>query len=461
MSKIVNDVIKVGATNVLILLIGIVSGFVLPKYLTILDYSYYRTYFLYISLLGFFHFGFLDGLYLKYGGIELKDIKKGTLADEFYFLVIQQIIITTILVILFIVLGLDTIYLLVLLTLIPTNIFTFFSFLYQATGRFTEFSFLNVLKNVMNFIPIIILFFIMVIKDVDVLIISQIALSFLVIVIIYLYNFGYLKNVRTNRIFDRDKLTLMKVGIFIMIGNFSNILFFSLDRWFIKIFYDDVDFAIYSFAITLLTIVMLMITSVSMTFYPYFAKNISNHIWIKRVKKIVLILGVIGIGFFYPIKVIIEWYIPEYNASMAVVGLLFIGLPLSGIINSVYINIYKVLKKEKMYFITVMLMLVVSVITLFIAYFISSTLESIAIATSLTFIIWYIYSSRYKGYLNISLREYLFIAGYTITFLMTYLLENPLVGVIVYFGIISLLIHAYDRKFYTETISIIKEKLTV
>lgn len=64
--------------NIIFLLVGIVSNFLLPKYLSIESYSYIKTYALYISYAGFFHLGYNDGMYLKYGGKKnRKYIKKG------------------------------------------------------------------------------------------------------------------------------------------------------------------------------------------------------------------------------------------------------------------------------------------------------------------------------------------------------------------------------------------------
>ncbi len=33
-------------------------------------YSYWQLYFLYLTYIGFFHLGWIDGIYLKYGGLE-------------------------------------------------------------------------------------------------------------------------------------------------------------------------------------------------------------------------------------------------------------------------------------------------------------------------------------------------------------------------------------------------------
>ena len=55
--KTISDIIKVSLSNFLKLLAGILTGFLLPKILNITDYGYYKTFTLYISYVGIFHFG--------------------------------------------------------------------------------------------------------------------------------------------------------------------------------------------------------------------------------------------------------------------------------------------------------------------------------------------------------------------------------------------------------------------
>ena len=50
-------------------------------------------------------------------------------------------------------------------------------------------------------------------------------------------------------------------------------LFYALDRWFIKLFFSVDDFAYYSFAISIMSVINLLINAVSVTFYNYLAKN--------------------------------------------------------------------------------------------------------------------------------------------------------------------------------------------
>lgn len=68
------DLGAVFLSNVVSILGSIVSGFLVPKYLGIDQYAVYKTFALYTSYIGVLHFGYIDGLYLKYGGQRESEI---------------------------------------------------------------------------------------------------------------------------------------------------------------------------------------------------------------------------------------------------------------------------------------------------------------------------------------------------------------------------------------------------
>lgn len=54
---------------------NLITNFVLPKELSVESYATIKTFQLYVSYAGLFHFGFVDGMYLKYGGKNVQDIR--------------------------------------------------------------------------------------------------------------------------------------------------------------------------------------------------------------------------------------------------------------------------------------------------------------------------------------------------------------------------------------------------
>ena len=69
--KLQRGILMVLVANVVNLLFSLLSNFLLPKYLSIETYAGIKTFQLYVSYVGLFHLGYVDGIYLKYGGKTL------------------------------------------------------------------------------------------------------------------------------------------------------------------------------------------------------------------------------------------------------------------------------------------------------------------------------------------------------------------------------------------------------
>ena len=53
--------------NIINMFFSVITSFILPKYLSIESYGYYKVFQLYVNYLGIAHLGYIDGIYLKYG----------------------------------------------------------------------------------------------------------------------------------------------------------------------------------------------------------------------------------------------------------------------------------------------------------------------------------------------------------------------------------------------------------
>lgn len=153
------DLILVSSSNLIVLFSGILNGLVLPGILTIESFANLKTYALYASFIGLLHFGFVDGINIKYGGKSDSNIdnKKAIILHNF-FLFFQIIIF-----LLFLIFGLiikSNIFFLLILAILPYNLQSFFLFYYQALGKFKEYSIATVISPVMSifFTVILILF---------------------------------------------------------------------------------------------------------------------------------------------------------------------------------------------------------------------------------------------------------------------------------------------------------------
>jgi O-antigen/teichoic acid export membrane protein len=83
-------------SNLVSLLVSALVILVVPKLIGVEEYGYWQLYLFYSSYVGFMHFGWNDGIYLRYGGKEYKELDKSLFFSQFYMLVILQLIIAII-----------------------------------------------------------------------------------------------------------------------------------------------------------------------------------------------------------------------------------------------------------------------------------------------------------------------------------------------------------------------------
>lgn len=78
------------ASNFVSFLISVSLVLIVPKFIDIKNYGYWQLYLFYTSYIGFFHFGWIDGLYLKYGGYSYASLNMGNIRSQFWILNIVE-----------------------------------------------------------------------------------------------------------------------------------------------------------------------------------------------------------------------------------------------------------------------------------------------------------------------------------------------------------------------------------
>ena len=105
------------------------------------------------------------------------------------------------------------------------------------------------------------------------------------------------------------------------------------------------------------------------------------------------------------------------------------------VINALYVNLYKARKDEKKYLKVVLLMVIISTVYNTVAMFLSKSPVSISVATTLSFITWYIYSIKDFKYLKTTKEEFIYLFINIIGFLILSNLVNWFIGGIIYCAI--------------------------
>ena len=422
------SIVKVFSANFLQLISSLIIGFIVPVILSIEGYANLKTYTLYVSYIGFFHLGFIDGLYIKYGGKKLDEINKGILKGEHNFLVILEFIISLILFLLSLIMH-NMVLFLFSISILPIMIQTFHKFLNQAIGNFDRYSKIMYTYTLTYMILNVLLS--LVFRSIDYILYCLTTFG-ANLVSVMVFEIKFLREYRKEKaVITKEVWNNIKVGFFILLGNLSVVALFGIDKWFVKLFLTTEDFAYYSFAVSMLNIINVLVNAISITFYNYLFENNSTEKINKLKKYLVTLGGGASLGFFV-LEFIVNYFIQKYIPSLDIIAVTFAVFPYMILINALYVNLYKVNKDEKKYFKVVVSMLIVSIVYNIIAVLIFKNTTSIAFATILTLITWVIYSTHDLKNVTSEKKVYVYTFSLTIFFLLCAHYLNWIIGGCVY-----------------------------
>ena len=274
-SKLKKGITIVFITNVLNLIFSLVTNFILPKYLSVDSYAGVKTYQLYMSYVGLLHLGYVDGVYLKFGGVELQEKLDHRFSNDIWTMRILEGAIGIVCLTVAIILQ-DNILLCFSLGILPVNMTSYYKYLYQATGKFERYGRIMNLSAFATFALNLCIVFVIKLDNTDRIILLY-AILYIVIWLLLEFRFRSIHKIeKPDRLFSFNSLKEnIGTGFFLTIGNLASLFLSSMDRWFVKFLLDTYSFAMYSFAVSVEGFLNIAITPITTTLYNYFCRESS------------------------------------------------------------------------------------------------------------------------------------------------------------------------------------------
>ena len=423
-------IIYIMIANIICLIFNLLTNFILPKYLSIDTYALIKTYALYITYAGFFSLGYNDGMYLKYGGKEISEINKKDLSDNYLnYLVLELIMLFFVAIVG--TLTKSTIIIAFSLGMFSTNVLGYLKSLYQATGEFSQYGKALNIEKIVLFVFNMFLIFVFKTDNYIYYVWIQIIVGIFIMIYLTIRLEKQLNFIFVGKISLKQFKENISSGFVLMLGNFSSGIFTGIDRWFVKILMTSTNFAFYSFAVSTESIINVFMTPITVSMYNYFCKDREIN-KIKVIKSSTLIWGFVVITAAFPAKFILEKFLHEYFPANKVIFTLFAAQVFYVVIKGIYVNIYKVEKKQNKYFLQMLLMLLIGVVLNIILYMIFRSMLSIAMGTLITSIVWLIICELGHKELRFSIKEYIAITIILIIYLFLGFSMNAVYGGIIY-----------------------------
>ena len=379
--NILENITYTFTANILTMLISIIMTLILPKFLGVTDYSYYQLYIFFISYVGFFHFGWIDGIYLKIGGMEYNDLEKSNYVTQFWMLNLLEIIIAAIISIfaLFTIKNIDKSFVLISTSVcgVITILRTYLLFILQSTNRIKEYAKYTRVDRFIYF-ALVIVFLFLGFKNYKIILYIDIFSKLVALVLCA----NKMKDIVFGKL-NISKNTLLEIfenisiGIKLMLANIASTLIIGVVRFGIQKNWDIETFGKISLTLNISNLLMTFINAVAVIMFPLLRREEESnlpkiYVILRNTLMIFLYMTLI---FYYPIKLILSTWLPQYADSLRYMALLF-PICIYESKMSMLINTYlKSFRKEKS-------MLIINTISLILSLIL--TISSVFILNNLT-----------------------------------------------------------------------------
>jgi O-antigen/teichoic acid export membrane protein len=437
-------------SSLITILNGVFQSLVIPKYIGVTQFGYFKLFGFYVGLVGLAHFGFNDGILLRYARYRYDDLPKKRFRTFFFWLLLTQILFAIVMGSVFGIFSSDfnkkVIYLMIAINVILINMATFFAFICQITGKFNLFSINTILQNILTiFLQLILIIldvfnyfpFIIVQTFVNLIILLKYVIELKDIVVGEKESIYLLKN---------EVIANYKKGFFVLIGNFMGLIILGLDRIFIEHSLSIEEFSYYSFAISLMGLAFTFITSVSTYLYPYIARD-SGQFSAQHYQYfsfLCIIIASYSLCSFFLIKFIVFRFLQDYLKALVISGVLYPTIILRSMINIVCINFYKALQLVRDYNNNNIMAFIIALLINIIVVLWSPSLLNYSIGTLISFYLWMLFTDFYfHRKLKVKMiKNHLFIILVIISFYFCVTLPI-IIGFFIYILIVSVFVFMF------------------
>lgn len=404
------NIFKVVISNFALLGAGVVTSFVLPSFLSMEDFGYYKIFNLYVTYIIILQFGVVEGLYMKYGGKTVDDIDKKEFTSLFKSLFVIEVAVGVILVVvsaIFLENGLKFIGIALAVNIVIVNLTNLYQYISQSVQRFSELSIRNVAKAILTILSVFIIFALaktnISFSDYKIVVLSVVLINLFLLI---WYMIAYRELFSSSKFASKKTLMIMiKTGFPLCLANIISTLILNISRQIVSIFFPAADYAVYSFAYSLLTLVSTVVASVAVVMFSMFKKQDTETLLSKYSinTNTVSVLMSLAMAVYFPLLWFVNLVLPDYSASLDIFRIVIPGLVFSSPITIVIHNYYKSLDKNTKFFVFSAIVLGIAVGFGVGVYFIFRTMEAVSWASVVVMLVWYILTEGYlKKHCHIS-----------------------------------------------------------
>lgn len=353
MKKIIKSFSIVLISNIVSFIITALVTFIVPKQLNVENYGYFQLYLFYIGYIGFLHFGWADGILLRYGGKYYETLNKSLFKGQIYLFSIVEIILAFALVLVSIftveVVDREVVCIFTGVAIILLLPRTFLQYILQCTNRLKECAFQTIIEKI--FYLLIVLLALSMRGDSFLPLLIADVIGKAVALCYSIYQCRDIFTAKIARIKDiiKESLDNIRVGIKLMFANIAASLIIGIVRFSIERQWDVATFGKISLTMSVSSLLMVFIRAVSTVVFPLICRSENQKIVAYyNVLKTLVMMPLLGmLVLYYPIKEILSIWLPQYSDSLNYMALLFPMCIYESKMSMLIETYMKALRKEK------------------------------------------------------------------------------------------------------------------
>lgn len=400
-------------SQVMVFAAGILSSVLLPKLFSVTDYGYIKTFTLYFSYLGLAHFGFVDGLHILLSNKTYDQFDKNYIRKLTTIYTIFELVLSVIGAVIALIVLKDAnriVFIALAIAMFAYNLYGYSQQLAVASSRFNLVTICNSIDAVFKLLSILLIWILSSKMSVHfVYYIAFYIIQYLVMAIVLIVSMKecFFGKISSKEVDGREIFRIVKTGVPLLIANLLASFVSSTIAFFIQIAY-PVEFfdtySIYSFAISMSTIISPIVTAVSVILFPTIRKmkeSDATSLYNKMFRVLSVLISFVLFAF--PIILLVfSKLVPNYSSAFSIFGILFPGILTTSIVICVNLNYFKLMNKIWQFNLISIATSIITVIAALACYFtflkqasMETTLTTYAIIGLLSRIVWFISTSVY------------------------------------------------------------------
>lgn len=335
------------------IVIGVLRATIVPFYLGLDEFGYWQIYLLYLGLLGLLSLGYIDGVYLNYGGLTERELPFRRLRSASVIYLVVSVLFIVLLYLFVDHTVLDESKRITLLYLLPNVILvgltSYYLIVFQITNQIYKYSRYLIIDKILFILSLPLLIVTEQLSFQSLIILDIISRCVLLLLLVLKYNyyiFGNIDDLKIGLIFFVKNIG---DGSKLLLANMAGMILLVLGRLYVENNFSIAEFSVYAFGISVTNILLMAVGSVSVVLYPAL-KNMSHSeclIFFSKSNNLINAFFVLALLLYFPAYFIVANYMLEYVGVLPYLSLLFVICLLQCKMQVLLNTYYKVLRKER------------------------------------------------------------------------------------------------------------------